>query len=89
MDDEAERSHAKLVALEQDIMNLRQSYVTVNKRYATALASLKGMAADATEAARRSAAEEAAAAVRVAAQAAAETAVMAQEASAYAKTDRR
>ena len=39
--DDIEKIYAKLIALETEVVNLRQGYVVVNTRYAEALGSLK------------------------------------------------
>ena len=56
MDNELETIHAKLSALEAEVINLRQGYIVVNKRFTEALGSLKVLTIHASEAAKRAAA---------------------------------
>jgi len=67
---------AKLAGLEDEIKNLREGYLTINKRYSDVLISLKDLTSHSTEAAKRAAiaAEKAAFASRKAAGAAKEAA---------------
>jgi hypothetical protein len=56
MSDDTDRIYAKLAQLELEIINLRQGYVILNKRYAEVLGTLKDLTLHAMEAAKRAAA---------------------------------
>ncbi len=100
--DDIEKIYAKLIALETEVVNLRQGYVVVNTRYAEALGSLKHLTHTSLEAAKRAAAAvahqaeesllqasaQAAAAAKRAAEAAAEAVKMSNLASESARTAR-
>ena len=90
MKEDTEKTYAKLISLETEVMNLRQGYAVVNQRYLEALASLKLLTQNALEATMRAtaAAEKAAfsskSCARVAAFAARATVLESAEVSAHA-----
>ena len=55
MSEDTDRIYVKLAQLEQEITNLRQGYVILNKRYGAALGTLKDLTLHAMEAAKRAA----------------------------------
>ena len=56
MDELPEQIHARLVALETEIMNLRQGYIVTNERYSNALIALRVLTTHSMDAAKRAAA---------------------------------
>ena len=56
MKEDTEKTYAKLISLETEVMNLRQGYAVVNQRYLEALGSLKLLTQNALDATMRAAA---------------------------------